>query len=408
MKINEVLEQLSLTFSSNEKKRILQESKSDRLKQIFKFTYDPFITFGISKVDASDVVYGNYSEVSEDVFWDVYVKSLLECLMKRELTGNAARDEIKKVITLATPEDGAIVLNILKKDLRIGAGKKLINAVYENLFPEDFCMSANKYSKKKVSYPVWADSKLDGVRCIAVVDENEIKLFSRNGKEFKNYGTIEDEIRQLDLPAGTRLDGEITMGHFQDLMRTVSRKDEGIELAKDAVYNIFDLPEESIPLSKRLENLADLGNIIEKKQLRHLKLVDGRWLKNEDEMMKFYNEQLENGQEGIMIKSSDGLYEFKRGWGWQKLKPEHTDDLEIIDTEEGTGKYAGQLGAFVCRLENGENVRVGSGLKDEERIELWNRREELIGQVIEVKYQEKTKDGSLRFPIFIKFRPDKS
>jgi len=74
---------------------------------------------------------------------------------------------------------------------------------------------------------------------------------------------------------------------------------------------------------------------------------------------------------------------------------------------EGTGKYVGQLGAVECLLQNKQIVRVGSGFKDDERTKLWERASELPGQYIEVKYQEKTKDGSLRFPVFLRFRKDK-
>ena len=61
----------------------------------------------------------------------------------------------------------------------------------------------------------------------------------------------------------------------------------------------------------------------------------------------------------------------------------------------------------MCRLKNGGEVHVGSGFTDIEREELWNRQSELTGRMIEVKYQEKTQDGSLRFPVFMRFRPDK-
>jgi len=401
--VTHTLTLLRATNSSTEKKKILEENKSDLLAKIFIQAYDPFITFGISKIDASDVI---YSDKGHDEWWEMYF-DLLNNLSKRVLTGHAARDAIKELLALNTKEGGEILLQTLKKDLRMGGGVRLINKVYENLLPEDFCMSANKYDKKRVEYPVYADTKLDGVRCIAVIGSPTV-LFSRNGKEFTNYTTIEAELGQLGLKEGTRLDGEITMGHFQDLMKTVSRRDEGIELAKDAVYNIFDVPESDKTFIERHAKLMQLDTLIKKLGLTHVKVIEGQWIASDEELDAFYKAQLDKGQEGAMIKTGDGLYEFKRGWGWQKMKPEHSDDLEIIGTEEGRGKYERQLGVFVCRLENGGEVRVGSGLKDEEREELWNRREELIGQIVEVKYQEKTKDGSLRFPIFIKFRPDKS
>ncbi len=55
------------------------------------------------------------------------------------------------------------------------------------------------------------------------------------------------------------------MGHFQDLMRTVSRKEDGIELAKDAVYNIFDTAETDKTFEERLKSLDEIEKIIKTK-----------------------------------------------------------------------------------------------------------------------------------------------
>lgn len=401
--ITKTIHALQATNSPKEKVEILKANKSELLKQILNQTYNHFITFGITNVDASGVEYAD--EHPED--WFELLFMLLESLETRAVTGNAAREAITDLMSQTTKEDAELLLGILKSDLRIGAGTRVINKAFPDLLPEAFCMSANKYSSKKVTFPVWADTKLDGIRCIAVVGADGVTLFSRNGKVFNNYTTIESEIKLLDLEQGTKLDGEITMGHFQDLIKTMGKKD-GTEAAKDAVYNIFDYPEQGVVFKDRLDKVYNLQSKIESLGLSHVKQIDGIIIKDEAELQSFYEAQLAKGEEGAMIKTLDGLYEFKRGWGWQKMKPEHTEDIEIIGVEEGSGKYEGQLGAFICKLDNGVEVKVGSGLKDEEREELWNRRNDLIGELIEVKFQEKTKDGSLRFPIFIRFRPDKS
>ena len=85
--------------------------------------------------------------------------------------------------------------------------------------------------------------------------------------------------------------------------------------------------------------------------------------------------------------------------------------LEIIDVEEGTGKNVGRLGAFVCSgTDDGKliTVNVGSGFTDEQRIEFWNGRNTLPGQIVEVRADAITQnqDGSysLRFPRFLRFR----
>lgn len=60
------------------------------------------------------------------------------------------------------------------------------------------------------------------------------------------------------------------------------------------------------------------------------------------------------------------------------------------------------------RISNeGKEVRVGSGFSDEQRVTYWNQKDDVKGCIAEVKYQGVTKDGSLRFPTFLRLRPDK-
>lgn len=404
--ITKILNELQNTSSTNRKKEILLEhAECSLLKDVLVQAHNHFITFGISKIDDSEVSHAKEHPVD----WFTHMFALLKKLETRELTGHAARDAILEMLSRTTKEDSEILLNILKKDLRTGTGVRLINKAYPNLLPEAFCMGATKYNPDTVEFPVYADTKLDGVRCIAITTNGDTKLYSRNGKEFKNYSTLQEQLRKLNLPDAIKLDGEITMGHFQDLMKTMGKREEGIELAKDAVYNVFDIQLTEMTFKERLTYLDFINyNIIDEK-LSHVKLITGVKITTSEELASFYEQQLSNGEEGAMIKVLDGKYEFKRSKSWQKLKPEHTEDVEIIGFEEGRGKYEGQLGAFICKLNDVDGeVRVGSGLKDDERCELWERREELTHSFIEVKFQEKTKDGSLRFPIFIKFRPDKS
>ncbi len=407
--IPNILQRLADTGSTNDKKTILEETKSNTLSAIFKQAYDPFITFGTVKIDTSDIVYNENKKIDKQWFDKLF--ALLKKLENRELTGNIARNTVKDFIKDSPEQWGKLVLKILKKDLRIGAGKRIINKVYNKLFLEEICMSAMKYDKKRVTFPVYADIKLDGIRCIAKLGDklkdDKTQLVSRNGKEFKNYPFIAKELEQLDILKYHLLDGEIVMDHFQSLMRTVSRKDGGIELAKDAVYNIFDIHLTKSTFRQRLDILEEVEKEINKKNLKHLKIIKGTEITNEDSLIDFYNNQLADGHEGIMVKKLDGLYEYKRSYSWMKMKPSETLDVKIVDIKEGTGKYKNNFGAFTCELSNNLLVNVGTGFSDEDRKQYWKNKKELIGQTIEIKYQEQTNDGNLRFPVFIRLRPDK-
>ena len=89
-----------------------------------------------------------------------------------------------------------------------------------------------------------------------------------------------------------------------------------------------------------------------------------------------------------------------------KLKAFSDVDLPIVSLIEGTGKHEGKLGSVVVNYE-GVEVQVGSGWSDELREQIWADPKNFVGRVIEVRYQEVTPDGSLRFPTFKCFRNDR-
>jgi DNA ligase-1 len=412
--IPKVIKAISNEASTNGKEKILRENQNDYLKEILNFTYNRDITFGIKKIDIEAPVLKE-NEITAD--WLDHLFLTFKRLQLREVTGHEAQREILTFLNSSDSEWNELIMNILNKDLRMGCGTKTINKVYKKLLPTEFCMLANKYNEKKISYPVYVDCKLDGIRCIAEYKNDEIKLYTRSGKLLKNYKDLEESLHfiasVMEVEDGFRFDGEITIkdGDFQTLMRTVNKKDDGVAMGKDAIFNIFDIIDPAHPnsiLSERISLLFDIGeNLKTEFEIPNVTVNIGEEVESYSKLMECYNRYVDNGFEGIVIKPLDGIYEYKRSYSWMKLKPVLDLDLLVIDIEEGTGKYKGSLGAIVCDCD-GVKVNVGSGYSDEERQSFWNDREFLIGKTIEINYQEKTKDGSLRFPIFGRFRFDRS
>lgn len=85
-----------------------------------------------------------------------------------------------------------------------------------------------------------------------------------------------------------------------------------------------------------------------------------------------------------------------------KVKKSYSDDVKIVAYVEGKGKFKGMLGKFITEM--GE---VGTGFKTAQRKAFWRNRKKLVGTMIEVLAQEKSKNGKMIDPRFIRLREDK-
>ena len=425
--IQELESNNSRLFKEDIIKREVHEENIDFFEGC-KLALNPLTTFGVKKVPERSGPDG--SGLSWNEFCD-----LADQLMKRELTGHAARDAIDEAMEQSDDyEWNSWYRRILIKDLRCGVSEKTINNVVKKLnkdyiIPVFKCMLAHDSAnhEKKLVGKKLLDYKLDGVRVLTIYDAkaDSVTMYSRNGKQFINFGHIEEEILNTiasKFSESMVLDGEMVSSSFQALMKQVHRKDN--VQAKDAQYALFDV----LTLKEFMSGESKKGCWD-----RHLQLQDLLKDAKEDSNMfvvdkvecdfdtekgqktfKDYNKMaLDKGFEGIMIKDRDAVYECKRSHYMLKAKPFIEVSLEVIATEEGTGRNKGKLGAFICEgKDDGKfiKVNVGSGLSDENRDEYWASKDNHIGQVIEIradaitKNQEADGEWSLRFPRFLRFR----
>jgi DNA ligase 1 len=200
------------------------------------------------------------------------------------------------------------------------------------------------------------------------------------------------------------------------LMREIHRK--GGAKTEDAVLNLFDcltLKEfktggSKTPIIERKKMLEGfkLGNNMQKVEYVECNLTEDR-----DRFLDYNKLCVDKGYEGIMVKPITGTYECKRSTLWLKVKPFIEVSLTVVDTEEGTGRNAGKLGALIVEgTDMGKFIRtnVGSGLTDKDRESYWADKDRLIGQVVEIRAdaitqnQDAVNEYSLRFPRFLRFR----
>jgi len=111
--------------------------------------------------------------------------------------------------------------------------------------------------------------------------------------------------------------------------------------------------------------------------------------------------------EGLVVKDKEaGFNETK----WIKVKHSATVDVPIISwfKAEPGSKYDGNAIGGIVVDHNGTAVRVGSGLTDAIRRDIYNNPEKFIGAIVEVEAMEVTPNNNLRAPRFVRFHPAKN
>mgnify|MGYP003322838878 FL=1 len=424
-----IIERLEADNSRLAKEAVILEAMEEGLDEFFegvRMALDPLITFGVKQVpERSDVLSG------QGLAWETFVELAMN-LAGRKLTGHAARDAIELAMSVATTEQwNMFYRRILIKDLRCGCSEKTVNKVAKKFpqyaIPTFTCQLAHDSAnhEKKMTGQKQIEIKLDGVRVVTIIRDNKVEMFSRNGKQFHNFGhiiaEIEAVIKDNPAPYPLVLDGEVMSANFQDLMKQVHRKDG--KQSTDAVLHLFDM----LPLSAFREGSWDkpqhvrsqyvrswvekYSDVLEHVQALDWEDVDLSTTEGEKRFVELNKAAVDGGYEGVMIKDIDAPYECKRSHAWLKAKPFIEVTLEVTDVEEGTGRNEGRLGAVVCSgTDDGKDihVNVGSGFTDDNRTSFWTDRDALVGQLVEVRADAVTQnqDGtySLRFPRFKTFR----
>ena len=423
-----IIQRLEADNSRLAKEAILAKAMEEGLDEFFeglKMALDKLYTFGVKQVPISEVD-------GQGLSWTNF-KELAEALRKRTITGHDARDAIKLAMDVATKAQwNDFYRRILIKDMRAGFSEKTVNTVAkkqkkpEYAVPVFECMLAHDGAnhESKITGVRLVEPKLDGVRCITVVDyeSRTVVQYTRNGKVLENFSHITDGIlANIDeLGRSYVLDGEVVSKSFQDLMTQVHRKDN--VQAQDARLMLFDIVPlvefkagQSVMAQRRRSNLLkSFKNLFD--QMGNIDIIPQKEFNLDvftDEIaFRDYNKEMVSaGYEGIMIKDPEAKYECKRSTSWLKQKPFIEVSLEVTAVEEGTGRNVGKLGALVCEGVDDDKrivVNVGSGFTDSNRSEYWESNDSLIGQVVEVRADAITQnqDGSysLRFPRFLRFR----
>jgi len=286
--------------------------------------------------------------------------------------------------------------------------------------------------------------KWDGVRAITYKNRKDIRIQSRNGNDITRlYPETVNALRtSLRGHETTILDGEIVVlnekgfpdfhthqhrMHIQNFHEIMS-----LSVKNPSTYYVFDILYHD---GKNLENLGYLErrNILDSVLKTNDTIRISEYIEENGTQILASSKEL--NLEGIVAKHKRSVYrEGIRSRDWLKIKNTKTQDCVIIGFTRGLGSRVSHFGSLVLAIYSTKERKlkfaghVGTGFNDEllseiysqlrpletnsrpvDKIPYLNRETKWLKPdlIAEVKFDEWTRDGILRAPVFLRLRDDK-
>jgi ATP-dependent DNA ligase len=420
----EILEQVAATSKKNAKQLLLKKL-DEQGQRLVKLALSQDVTFGVTVEEDESLFHEKNWKAFPNEFWE-RIEKFLARTAKRDLTGNAALNEMKLALSCApTKLDLKWAIRIINRDLQAGFSRNTYNKAFGEDEVQKFEVQlAETYEDQEMEGEWLFEPKLNGNRVVAI---DEIAK-SRGNREYTAAEHVMEQLRDINgFFEDFVLDGEM-MGNlgFDQSSGALRRKDSK---NKDAVFTywVFDIftrkewdTQDTAILRERKKTLRWLFET-KGKNFMNIQMVPGQIIKNptRKQVLKLTQEYVDNGFEGAMAKRLDSKAKFDRSNDLLKCKLFYDADLKVVDFYEGKNQHKGSLGGiWVEGTINGRPVRskVGSGFghkfdpKEPDKVlrqDVWKNKKDWLGAVVQVQYQEHTKKGSLQFPVFIMRRKDK-
>lgn len=236
-------------------------------------------------------------------------------------------------------------------------------------------------------------SKKNGSRCIAT----RYGLFTRKGEKYVSVPHIWEAIAPIfEKYPDAVLDGELynyelrqKLNELISLVRkTKNVTEEDLANSKSIVqyhiydgYNIEGLSQD-VPYIKRYNELLDIVNNLNSQYITILESIP---IQDSEGLTKLFQELIEDGEEGVILRNANSPYEHKRSKFLLKLKPEDDAEATIIALHRGLGNWS--FGFKTATLDwNGKIFDATFKCTIEESIDILNNQDEWLNQRTTFKF----------------------
>ncbi|PJJ97695.1 DNA ligase [Lysobacteraceae bacterium NML91-0213] len=252
-------------------------------------------------------------------------------------------------------------------------------------------MLASVYAEDVDLGAYWVSEKLDGVRA----RWDGTALWTRGGMRIRPPAWF-----TRGWPAQA-MDGELWSGRnrFDEVSALVRASDGGDRSAWRGVrFLVFDLPGEDVGFEARI---ARMRRLLDAAGIDWLRPVRQRRFADRAALDAHFHAVLAAGGEGLMLHHRDARYRSGRSELLLKYKPHDDAEARVIAHLPGQGRHAGRLGALLVELPDGRQLRLGSGLTDDQR-----EAPPAIGSWVTYRHSGLTTRGLPRFARFLRVRDE--
>lgn len=448
-----ILEILETIASDNGKKFKLAELEKHKgnelLIAVLKKAYCPLTQFYIRKIPT----YSPQTDSASDLTWALRELSVLSDRIK---TGKEATKHLGWVLSQLNSSDSTVIERIIGKDLKAGFSASSINKVFgKSTIKETPYMGAISYNKKKVAQmfedheSVFSEVKMDGRYTNIKITENDVYMESRQGKETDFGNTFKNLIKIRDhFGFDVVLNGELIMdgmdrytsnGAIASIVSISNKNNVGECIEKhekkflkeygetyyEMMEKIIVVVWDYIPL-KDYEDTAswdvirkDRGHSLEYSlssvlKLHNIRFIEALEVEDVAAAMEHFQKMLARGEEGTILKGSDGKWKDGKPKWQVKFKIEMDVDLKIVGFNYGTKDTKNEhvISSLTVQTEDGILETKPAGITEKDMKFITENQEALLNTIIEAKCSGLSSDRegnyALLHPVFKGFRDDKT
>ena len=438
MEIYDILELINKENGSNYKLAVLTKHKdNETLKRVFAMALDKVTyTYSLRKIPEFTPMSGR------PISLETALDFLEQQLCTRAITGNDAIDGLQSTLNNLSEENASIITRIIGRDLKVNVGRTTANKVWSKLIVKPPYMRCDIYTVDKTVYDekkgkdvlkkgtfrnidftdgAYIQLKADGRFVAVTVNSGKASFISRSGEE--------DTFPILEKLFSTLADG-IYVGEM--LVEGITNRSEGNGLINSSnpphekifiqLWDFISLEEyadgkhknKNIRRTLYQERFTELKNNVANVLGDNIRLIPSFEVQSVQEALKYVNQWMTDGFEGGILKDKSNIFKDTTSKTQLKLKLVIDAEVRLTGFLEGTPgtKREKTFGSMLFATDDRKVVGRTSGFTDAQLEYFNSRREELIGKVFTVEFNDITKGRNsdtyaFSHPRFIEFRDDK-